>query len=285
MKKHRAQYPVTLMCNMLNVSKSGFYAWCTRGKSQRQKESERLLQKIVEIHHKSRGTYGSPRIQHQLRKEGLSVGRNRIARMMRQEGIFGRKRRDFRGTTRRDERDPVAPNHLEQKFVAKAPNRRWVADITYIATDEGWLYLAVILDLYSRKVVGWAVDRSMHTKLVLDALAMALMRRRSRGPGLIHHSDRGSQYTSAAFRKRLRDAGIECSMSRKGNCYDNAVAESFFATLKVECLHRSRFDTRAQAKTTTIDFIENFYNTQRIHSALGFTSPAQYESNLVALAA
>lgn len=276
---------MSLMCRALCVSKSGFYAWKKRGTSRRDQENEVLRRKVVDIHERSRRTYGSPRIQQKLREEGLQIGRNRIARMMREEGLFGRKRKAFRVTTKRNGQHSVAPNQLDRRFTAKAPNRRWVADITYIQTDEGWLYLAVVLDLYSRKVVGWAMDQSLHTRLVLEALSMALVRRRPQGGALLHHSDRGCQYTSAVFRQKLRKAGIDCSMSRKGNCWDNAVAESFFATLKVECLHRTRFETRRHAKKATIDFIEHFYNPERIHSALGFKSPDTYEQEQNALAA
>ena len=275
--EHRAQYPVVMMCRLLGVSKSGFYAWLGRPASAPQSENEALKARIVEIHVGSRGTYGSPRIQAELLESGCRHGRNRIARLMRELGVEGVHKRRHRTLTRRDERDPVAPNVLEQDFQAVAPNEKWVADITYVRTHEGWLYLATVMDLFSRRIVGWSMSDRLETTLVRDALVMA-MRRRGRVRGVIHHSDRGCQYTSRGFRSLLRAAGIRCSMSGTGNCYDNAVAESFFATLKKECVPRNGYRDRNEARAKLFDYIENFYNRRRRHSALGYVAPARYEA-------
>lgn len=275
--KHRAQYPVVMMCRLLGVSKSGFYAWLRRPKSPRRRENEALKVRIVEIHTESRGTYGSPRIQAELSESGCRHGRNRIARLMREAGVEGVYKRPYRTLTRRDVRDPVAPNILEQNFEASAPNEKWVADITYVRTHQGWLYLATVMDLFSRRIVGWSMATRLETTVVRDALVMA-MRRRGRARGVIHHSDRGCQYTSRDFRALLQAAGIRCSMSGTGNCYDNAAAESFFATLKKECVPRGGYRDRDEARANLFDYIENFYNRRRRHSALGYVAPARYEA-------
>lgn len=233
----------------------------------------------MEIHRQSRETYGSPRVHAELCEEGFRHGRNRVARIMREEGLAGAQKRRFRGLTRRDERHPVAPNVLGRDFVASRPNQKWVADITYVRTDEGWLYLAIVLDLYSRCIVGWSMDARLQTNLVRDALAMALGRR-SPTRGLVHHSDRGCQYTSNRFRSMLSAAGIRCSMSGAGNCFDNAVAESFFATLKTECVPKKGYRSRHQARGALFEYMENFYNGKRRHSALGYVAPLRYEAQL-----
>lgn len=275
-KELRGTFSVEMMCRLLGVSRSGFYAWAARRVCRRTEENRRLTEKIEELHEMSHGTYGSPRIHLDLVEEGFEVGRNRVARLMREAGIMGVHRRRFLSLTERDERHPVASNVIDRDFTATAPNQKWVADITYVRTEEGFLYLAVVLDLFSRRIVGWAMDTRLHTELVLSALFMALVHRRPQS-GLIHHSDRGCQYTSAAFREALGDANIECSMSGTGNCYDNAVAESFFATLKTEWLYRMTLTTRDDARLAIVDFIERFYNRRRRHSFIGGIPPVRYE--------
>ena len=229
--RRRTRYPVRMMCRLLHVSRSGYYAWRTRPESARARQDRELIPEIRRVHQQSKGVYGSPRVHAELKAEGQRVGRNRVARLMRLERLKGCPKRRFRVTTQRDPRHPVAKNLLGQDFTADAPNRRWVADITYISTKQGWLYLAVVMDLYSRRIVGWSMRDRMSRRLVVDALKMAVDARRPEG-GLIHHSDRGGQYTSDDFRDELARHGIECSMSGSGNCYDNAVVESFFGILK-----------------------------------------------------
>jgi putative transposase len=236
------------------------------------------------IHAESRGTYGSPRVRRELRHQDVRVSKRRIERAMREQGLFGRARKRFRVTTVRDEAHPVASNVLARSFVAERPDQRWVTDITYIRTSRGFSYLAVIIDLFSRAVVGWAVDTDVSTDLVLRALGMALMHRNP-PPGLLHHSDRGCQYTSRAYREALSEAGIEVSMSRKGNCWDNAVAESFFSTLKSELIHHQPWASNAELRAALFDYIEVFYNRQRLHSTLGYIAPAQAEAQYYAAAA
>ncbi len=264
------------MCRLLRVSASGYYAWRQRPESPHCRSNSRLLAEIRTIHAKSTETYGSLRVRAELLENGHTCGRHRVARLMRSAGLQGIPKRRFRRTTTSDHKHPVAPNRLAQDFTATAPNQRWVADITYIGTGEGWLYLAVILDLYSRKVVGWSTSARLQRDLVLEALNMALGRRTPES-GLIHHSDRGSQYASHDFQKLLRDQGIECSMSGVGNCYDNAVAESFFALLKRERVHRRHYQTRAEATADIFQYIEIFYNRQRRHSSVGHLNPTQFE--------
>lgn len=270
------------MCDALNVSRSGFYAWESREESPRKREDREILEGIKEIHEESRDTYGSPRVHAELQRRGRSHGRKRIARLMRQNGIFGkaRSRRRVR-TTDSNHTDPIAPNLVDRRFGAEAANQLWVADITYIPTGEGWLYLASIIDVFSRKVVGWAMDETMKTELALSALRMALGERKPEA-GLVHHSDRGSQYASKEYRDTLQASGIICSMSRKGDCYDNALKESFFHTLKTELIRDSGFKTRASAKTAIFDYIEAFYNRIRLHSALDYRSPAEFETDAAA---
>ena len=272
----KAQYPVATLCRVLDVSRSGLYAFSRRRESRRSRQNRLLLFQIRDAHHESRRTYGSPRVHAELRDCGVRVGRNRIARLMRLDGLKARHRRRFVLTTRNDPNLPVAPNVLQRNFSPAAPNRAWAADITYIRTLEGWLYLAVVLDLYSRRVVGWATSARIDRDLVLAALAMAV-ERRAPTKGLVHHSDQGCQYASWNYQRTMRTLGIVCSMSRRGNCWDNAVVESFFSTLKTECVYRTSFATRQQARSALFDYVETFYNPKRRHSALGYVSPMQFE--------
>ena len=272
----KALYPVRLLCRCLAVSRSGYYAWRRRPLSVRVKRDARLRVEIAASHAASRRTYGSPRILRDLREEGHRVSRKRVARLMRELGLEGRRKRRFRATTDSRHRFPVAPNVLMRDFDVEAPNIAWVTDITYLATLEGWLYLAVILDLFSRRVVGYAMSERIDRALVLEALRKALVQR----PGtrdLIHHSDRGSQYASHDYRDALDQAGITCSMSRRGDCWDNAVAESFFGTLKMELLYELPLQTRSATRSAVADYIETFYNVRRRHSSLGYRSPLEFE--------
>ncbi len=271
------EYPVALMCRQLDVSKSGFYAWRSRPESARSKENNVLVAEIERLHEASRKTYGSPRIHADLEEEGFEVSRNRVARLMRENGIRAKGKRRFRKTTDSEHDHPVAPNVLGRDFEVEAPNKVWAGDITYLWTSEGWMYLAVILDLFSRKVVGWALADHMRTDLVLEALLKAL-RDRLPGDDLTHHSDRGSQYASDDYRAALDAHGIECSMSRKGDCWDNAVVESFFGTLKTELDAEDHWKRRAEARYDVFEYIEVFYNRQRRHSYLSHVSPARYEA-------
>jgi putative transposase len=278
----RAEYPVTLMSRLLQVSPSGFYAWSKHVESTRARSDRALVLDIKAVHKASRGTYGSPRVHRELVAQQHLVGRDRVARLMRENDVRGRRKRRFRATTQSNHNHPVAPNVLERQFAVEQPNVAWVGDITYVWTLEGWLYLSVILDLYSRRVVGWAMGERIDQALTLRAMDMAL-KACEPDSGLIHHSDRGSQYAANDYRKLLRARGITCSMSRKGNCWDNAVAESFFATLKVEFIHETLFRTRAQAITEIFEYIEVFYNRVRRHSSIGYVSPLEFESNNVPL--
>lgn len=272
-------HPIRLLCLYLKVSPSGFYQWQQRQVQPcaRARENQSLLQEIEQIHARSRQTYGSPRIQKELRKKGRCHGRHRVARLMKEKGLCGRQKGRYRiQTTDSNHDQPIAPNLLAARSPATAPNQIWVADITYIQTKEGWLYLAAILDLYSRKIVGWAMSQRIDTTLVLQALAMALLHRRPPA-NLLLHSDRGVQYASTEYRQTLRQAGLIASMSRKGNCYDNATMESFWATLKLDLVYRRSFATKAQARAQIFDYIETFYNRQRTHSALDYQSPVDFE--------
>jgi putative transposase len=277
MSAHRAQHRVATMCRVLGVSPSGYYAWCKRPASARARTDGDLLRKIRTAHEASRGTYGVPRIHAELRADGVAIGRKRVARLMRQAGLVGVSRRRWIGTTVRDRDARPAPDLVERTFQAASPNRLWVADITYIPTWAGFLYLAVVLDAWSRKIVGWAMATHLRTELVLDALNMALTQRRPRD--VIHHSDQGCQYTSIAFGLRCREAGVRPSMGSVGDAYDNAMCESFFATLECELLDRRRFQTQAEARMAVFEFIEGWYNPRRRHSALGYESPNDYERN------
>jgi len=265
------------MCRVLQVSKSGYYAWRKREPSDRAVENERLTTKILEVHKESRQSYGSPRVHAELVAQGFEVSRNRVARLMREEGIVGRRKPRFRKTTDSDHKLPVAKNLLDRQFTVDEPDAAWVADITYVWTQRGWLYLAVILDLFSRRVVGWSMADHMRTELVLDALSAALGSRLPSAAGLIFHSDRGSVYASGDYQKALDNNGITCSMSRRGNCWDNAVAESFFSTLKNELVHRVIFLTQDSARNAIAEWIEMFYNSKRRHSSLGYATPLEAE--------
>jgi putative transposase len=276
MSEHALDFPMGQMCQILGVSRSGYYAWRKRKASRRAQANAALVKRILEVHGASRRTYGSPRVHAALKREGMSCGHNRVARLMQHEGIMGKSpRRKHPVTTQREPGNPVAPNVLAQDFTAEQPDRKWVADITFIDTAEGWLYLAPVLDLYSRKVVGWSMDEHMDTSLVEAALHMAVARRCPE-PGLLHHSDQGSQYTSTAYQQRLSQLKAQVSMSRVGNCYDNAAMESFIGTLKTECL-TGQFKTRALARTAIFEYIEVWYNRQRLHSSLGYLSPEEFE--------
>jgi putative transposase len=272
-------HPILSLCLHLEVSPSGYYAWQKRRHQPgpRALEDQTLAREIEQIHVQSRQTYGSPRVEKELRKQGRRHGRNRIARLMKQESLCGRQKKRYRvQTTDSDHNQPIAPNLLAQAPKATAPNQLWVADITYIETKEGWLYLAAIMDLYSRKIVGWAMSQRIDTILILKALAMALLHR-SPPTNLLFHSDRGVQYASTDYRHALSQAGLIASMSRSGNCYDNAAMESFWSTLKLELVYRRCFQNRSQASTQIFDYIETFYNRQRTHSALGYLSPVDFE--------
>jgi transposase InsO family protein len=273
---HEAEYEVRIMCRVLKVGVSGYYAWRKRPLSPRVQANAALAEQIGRVHQHSRQTYGSRRVTAALRAQGVVCNRKRVARLMRVQGMRGCDRRRRRPiTTQADPTQPLAANILARDFSASAPNQKWLGDITYIDTDEGWLYLAGIEDVFSRKIVGWAMDDHLETELVTAALHMALTQR-CPAAGLLHHSDRGSQYTSAAYRTLLAQHAICVSMSRTGNCYDNAMKESFWATLKSECATQS-FATRAQARAAVFEYIEVFYNRQRLHSALGYLSPEQFE--------
>ena len=274
-EQHRNEFPVQHMCELLAVSSSGFYAWLEREPSRREQQNHGLVEQIRVLHQRSRQTYGSPRIHADLQEMGQMVSRKRVARLMRESGIQARRKQGYKSTTKRASSHQTAPNLLAQDFSAETMNQTWVADITYIDTHEGWLYLAAILDVYSRKIVGWSMSTRLQKQLVEDALKMAVGRRHI-PHGLRHHSDQGSQYTSHDFLKLLTQHRIQVSMSAAGNCYDNAMMESFFATLKTECVTET-FETRQQARQIIFEYIEVWYNRLRRHSALGYLSPEQYE--------
>ena len=275
MSAHQAEFSVRAMCRVLGVSTSGYYAWVARGVSTRRRADEKLAERIEVIHAESRGTYGSPRIHVELREQGECLGRKRVARLMRERKIAGVSRRKFVRTTQRDTKARPAPDLVDRSFVADQANQLWVADITYVPTLAGFLYVAVVLDVWSRRIVGWAMAAHLQTSLVLDALDMAIEQRRPEG--VIHHSDQGCQYTSIEFGKRCREAGVRPSMGSVGDCFDNAMCESFFATLECELLDRVRFTDRREAELAVFDFIEGFYNTRRRHSGIGYLAPAVFE--------
>jgi len=281
--QHRAEYPLRLMCRVLAVSPAGYYAWQRRRPSARQQADTRLRVTVAALHRQSRQTYGSPRILRDLRAAGQRVARKRVARLLREQGLAGTPPRHFQRTTDSRHAHPIAPNHLARQFQPAVPNRVWATDVTYVATWAGWLYLAVVLDLGSRRVVGWALSARLDRHLVLTALTRALARRRP-GTGLLHHSDRGSVYASADYQAQLAAAGIRPSMSRRGDCWDNAVVESFFATLKRELLARHHWPTREAATAAIAEYIDQWYNLQRRHSTLGYLSPAAYEARLLSAA-
>jgi putative transposase len=272
----KAGYPVTVLCRVLRLSTSGFYVWLNRPPS-KQATATAILQAAIKVaFDDSRCTYGSPRVHAELVAHGWKVSKTRVEREMRKLGLLARRPKKFRVTTDSTHTKPVAENALDRKFEASQPNQVWTTDITYVWTREGWLYLSVIIDLFSRRVVGWATANHMRTSLVLNALHMALGRRLP-DAGLLHHSDRGTQYASTLYRDALAKLDIVCSMSRKGNCWDNAVSESFFSTIKHELIHRHDWGSRAAASLAIAEYIECFYNTRRRHSYLGFRSPAEHE--------
>lgn len=280
-------FKMRLMCRLLAVSRSGYYAWLKRGPSERSRANEALLIEIRVAYARSRRTYGSPRVFKELKEQGLAVGENRVARLMRETGIRAKTYRRFRVTTNSKHAHPIAPNLLARRFspsFAGVPNKVWASDITYIPTREGWLYLSAVLDLVSRRVVGWSMKESVGSSLATDALKMALSYRRPEN-GMLHHSDRGIQYAAIDFRRLLESRRIECSMSRKGDCWDNAVTESFFATLKKELVRDSEWRTREEARADIFEWIEVWYNRQRRHSSIGYLSPAEYEKRILRKAA
>ncbi len=267
------------MCRVLAVSKSGYYAWRGRQESRRSRENRRLLVEIKTVHAESRKTYGSPRIHAELQARGRRCSQNRVARLMRLDAVCAKQKRRFKATTDSKHPLPVAENLLDRHFEPEAPNTVWASDITYIWTQEGWLYLAVVLDLCSRRIVGWSMQPRLERKLVLDALDMAVQARRP-AKGLLHHSDRGSQYASGDYQAMLAHATMVCSMSRRGNCWDNAPVESFFSTLKRELVHHRRYRSRTEARAEIFEYIEVWYNRRRRHSSLGYLSPAEYETKM-----
>ncbi len=276
---HQAAASISLLCRVLGVARSGYYAWRRRGVSTRTQADQDLAEQISLIYQQSRQTYGSPRVHAALRQSGVRCGRKRVARLMRQASLQGcRARRRIR-TTRSDPGHVPAPNLVERRFAVAHPNQLWVGDITYIPTWEGWLYLAVLIDACSRRVIGWAMANDLGGELTLAALTMALERQRV-GTQLVQHTDRGSQYTASAYRTLLTAHGVTASMSRTGDCYDNALAESFFATFKIELIDRQPWPTRRAARQAIFDWIEGFYNRRRLHSALGYHSPVAFEENI-----
>jgi putative transposase len=277
-KAYQADYPVLKMCRVLGVSPSGYYAWCNRQPSPRRQTDIALGDQIEAFHRASHSTYGRPRLHADLRDAGISISGKRLARLMRERNIQGASRRKFTVTTVRDRDARPAPDLVDRRFEAAAPNQLWVADITYVRTWSGFLYLAVVLDVYSRRIVGWAMANHLRTDLVLDALNMAIRRRKPNG--VIHHSDQGTQYTSIAFGSRCREAGIRPSMGSVGDCYDNAMCESFNATLECELLVKHRFKNQREAALAVFNFIEGWYNPRRRHSALGYLSPNNYERRM-----
>jgi len=276
---YRGRWPVWLMCKVLRVSRGGYYDWRRRPKSQRQQRREQLCEKILEVFHDARGIYGSPRVHAELASQGVTCSMNTVAKHMQSMQLRSKTKRRFKPTTTdSNHQHQVAENHLDREFTRSRPNEAWSTDITYIPTEQGWLYLATVLDLYSRRVIGWSMADHMRANLVVDATRMAIDSRPGASlAGLIHHSDRGVQYASDACQQLLTKHEIVCSMSRKGNCWDNAVAESFFGTLKTELVNHERYATRAEAKQSIFEYIEMFYNRKRKHSTLGYVSPVEFE--------
>lgn len=276
----KAEHPIAQLCETFEVSPSGYYGWQRRQEQpcERQQQDQRLKTEIARIHERSRQTYGAPRVQMHLRSQDRRHGRNRIARLMREQGICGRQRKRYRVVTTDSNHDqPIAPNRLAKLPAPKGANQVWVADITYVSTAQGWAYVTAVLDLYSRRIVGWAVGQQINTALVMRALSMALIHRQP-PKGLIFHSDRGVQYASGEFRQALEKARLVASMSRRGNCYDNATMEAFWSTLKLELIYRRQFENAAQVRQALFDYVEVFYNRQRLHSALGYQTPADFEA-------
>ncbi len=269
---------MNIMCQCLGLSTSSYYSWRGRPLSRREQANAELLHEIRAIHKAGRGTYGSPKIHQVLQQRGKPCSRKRVARLMRLDGIVAKRQRCFKRTTQAHAKRPVAANHLSQQFTATHPNQVWLADITYIRTKEGWLYLAAVIDLYSRQVIGWSMSKRITDNLTLTALQMAVRKRLPAASKLMHHSDRGSQYTSQSYQQLLERYGIQVSMSGTGNCYDNAPMESFFSLLKTELVYHERYTTRQEARTRIFDYIEVFYNRQRVHSSIDYQTPAEYES-------
>jgi len=276
---HEKKYPIAVMCRVLRASRSGYNEWRKGGVPQRQVRQQVLLDRIKKIYEDSRGNYGSPRVLRELRKDGVVVNHKTVEELMKKNGIQAKRKRKFKATTNSNHNLPVAENLLNRNFSASKPNQAWVGDITYIPTEEGWLYLATWIDLYSRKIVGWSMAPRMTADIVVDAFRMALFRQKREAPDMVH-SDRGSQYASEAFREELKVHGCKQSMSRKGNCWDNAVAESFFGTLKNELVHHEKYKTREEARLSIFDYIETFYNTKRSHSHLNYVSPDEFENSM-----
>jgi putative transposase len=276
-KQQTGHFSIAALCRAMQVSQGGYFAWCKRAMSNRQQANQSLTDSIRVVYKENRKVYGSPRIYHDLKSQGLRCSEKRIARLMQLAGIRAQIRKRFVQTTTSDPNLPVAENKLAREFEVDTPNARWTSDITYLWTREGWLYLAVILDLFSRRVVGWATGQTLERSLVITALNAALSSRQPEA-GLLCHSDRGSQYASHDYQTLLKEAGVECSMSRKGNCWDNAPTESFFASLKRELVYGTTFATRQEAHSALFDWIEVFYNRKRRHSALGYKSPVEFES-------
>lgn len=275
-EEERARRSVRAMCEALGVAPSAYYAWRARPESAKERADRRLLVEIRTVHRESGGTYGALRVHAELKARGVTCGKNRVARLMREHGVRARRPKRRPKAMPAAPLAPVADNVLARDFQPEAPNRAWVADITYIPTGEGWFYLSVVLDLFSRRVVGWSARPSLARALAVEALTRAVRDRRPK-PGLVHHSDQGTQYTSTEYRDLLRRHGLVCSMSRRGKCLDNAPAESFFGTLKTEVVHGRRFETQAEARSTLFAYLESFYNTRRRHSALGYLTPEEYE--------
>jgi len=274
--EHRDEFPVTRMCQELAVSSSGYYAWRQRPPSAREMANQELYNKIRAVHDDNRGVYGSPRIYRELKEQGIACSENRIARLMRLRSLRAKQSKRFRSTTKRNKAHPVAPNLLKRHFVAERPNQKWLSDITYIPTREGWLYLAAVLDLYTRRIVGWAMSDRITRALTISALEMALGQYQP-ASGLLHHSDQGSQYTDGTYQALLKNHGIQVSMNGVGSWYDNAPMESFFGTLKSEWVYHRAYRTRDQARSDIFYYIEAFYNRRRLHSSLGYLSPEEYE--------
>lgn len=283
----KANYPVTVLCDVLDVSRSGFYASRARAASERAKADEQLAAEIAATHTRSSRRYGSPRIHRALRKKGIRVGKKRVERLMREQGLVARQKRRFRRTTDSSHDSPIAPNIVARDFAPAMANKVWAGDVTYISTAEGWAYLAILLDLYSRRVVGWALGATNDTKLALAALRRAGTSRHCIPAGLVHHTDRGSPYASADYRAALEGYGMTASMSRRGDCWDNAVSESFFATLRAELIDHETYATRRAAEKAIGDYIDHFYNIERLHSFLDYVSPIEFElkAHVAAIAA
>ena len=281
-KEHCSEHPVTALCCFMNISRSRYYEWLDSPKTDREKENEKLIERLKILFEKGRGSYGTRRLKKKFAEQGIVVSRRRIGRLMNQAGLWCKTKKKFKATTDSKHNKPIAPNLLERQFTVSQPDHYYVGDITYVYTQEGWLYLAVVIDLFSRKIVGWSMDRRMKAQLVNDALLMALWKRKP-GKDLIWHTDRGSQYASDRHRAILKEHHIAQSMSRKGNCWDNAVSESFFHTLKTELVHHCQFKTRKDAKQAIFEYIEVFYNRERIHSANDYLSPVDYEIQQKAL--